>query len=101
MIKAIVLNSGSAEGFKFKLVFEASLKSHNFSGHFEFQNSVQKSRDLVRGKDERWFKNHFPKEFLKNFEVHHEWLHGERCYLLTPQEHKTRHLKQKEGKRWD
>jgi hypothetical protein len=49
-------------------------------------NTYQKRRT-----DRRWFVLHLGEAFMKDNDVHHTWLKGGYCFILTKQEHGKLH----------
>ena len=44
-----------------------------------------------RRTDRRWFVLHLGEAFMKDNDVHHTWLKGSYCFILTKQEHGKLH----------
>ena len=88
--KKVYLSGGSEEGLLWELIFSCRINTTVFSGGFIFHGENKRKKNIIRGKDKQWVMRNIPSSIWWMLEIHHDWEHGARMYLLTKEEHKKR-----------
>ena len=57
--------------------------------YWRARDKRDRKRCNIRWMDRYHFKKMLPKEIYEKYEIHHEWVNGARCILLTPEEHRN------------
>lgn len=95
--KSIELTSGFlGKGYRYSIRMEVYK-----TGSFKAKGRIRAWWDKTYGKnttkhhfrhiDRQWFIYHLGKEYMENYEVHHEWENNARCLLLSPLAHRRKH----------